>query len=94
MKKVRKWKNPWTHAELVRLARLASAKVRGRRYSARMAATILGRTVGAVKWQAMQEGIHFRNIAQKPGTQRTPKQRERLRQVQLRRWARARRAAR
>lgn len=79
----------WTPTEGKLLRMCAAARM-----SAREAARSLKRTVGAVKWQAMERGVHFRAINQKPGTQRTAKQRQLLSQVQKRRWARARRARR
>jgi hypothetical protein len=60
------------------------------RMSARLAARALGRSVGGVKWKAMSEGIHFRAINQRPGTQRTPQQRRRLSEIQHARWRRVR----
>lgn len=81
--------SPWTPREVALLRSLARARM-----SARKAAPLLGRTVGAVKWQAMARGVHFRAINQKPGTQRTARQRALLAQVQKRRWARARGARR
>jgi hypothetical protein len=80
---------PWTPADKKLMRSLAS-----QRCSARRAAPMLGRTVAAVKWAAMEFGIRFRAINQPQGTQRTRKQRTLLAQVQRRRWARARRARR
>lgn len=77
---------PWSKRDVQRMRALAR-----RRFSAREAAPMLGRTVGAVKFSAMVRGIHFRAINQKPGVQQRPSQRARLRKLRLAR-ARKRRA--
>lgn len=64
---------PWSRRDLKVMRMLARRKM-----PARKAAPLLGRTVSATKWKAMVVRCHFRAIAQKPGTQRTPEQRARL----------------
>jgi hypothetical protein len=86
MSKPKKYQRRWLPPDLRALRSLAKRKL-----SARQAAPLLGRTVGAVKWKAMDEGVRFHAIEQPVGAQRTLKQRRLLRRVQLARWARARR---
>lgn len=54
----------WTPYDIKRMRSKARAGL-----SAREAATELGRTVGAVKYKAMVEGIRFRAIKQPKGPQ-------------------------
>jgi hypothetical protein len=69
----RKHNAPWTPADL-KVMRICANK----RMSARLAAKALGRTTGSVRYKAMVEGVHFRAINQKPGTQSRPSQRRKL----------------
>lgn len=78
----RKHNAPWVPADLKKMRELAR-----KRLSARLAAKALGRTTGAVKYKAMVEGVRFRAINQKPGTQRRPSQRRKLRYIALARAA-------
>lgn len=55
----------WTAADLRALRKLAE-----KRLSARLAARELGRSVGAVKYKAMVEGIRFRAVEQPRGIQK------------------------
>jgi len=85
--KARRHNRGWSRHDLHHMRRLAMGGL-----PARLAAPRLGRTVGSVKFKAMTEGIRFRNIAQKPGTQSTRAQRRRLSQIATRRWRAARAA--
>jgi regulator of protease activity HflC (stomatin/prohibitin superfamily) len=69
----RKHGQDWTPAEVRRLRALARRKL-----PARVAATVLGRTHGAVKFKAMVEGVRFHAIEQPRGVQRRPAQRRKL----------------
>ena len=64
MPKLKKHNVPWTPMDLIKLKALAKKKL-----SARLAATRLGRSTGAVKYKAMVEGIRFRFIDQPAGVQ-------------------------
>lgn len=77
---------PWHRRDLQLMRQCARSRL-----SARASASVLGRTVGAVKYAAMVRGIHFRAINQKPGTQRTPQQRARLSRITAARHRRNRR---
>lgn len=56
---------PWDVHDLRKLRALAR-----QRLSARLAAKVLGRSTGSVKYKAMIEGISFRAINQKRGVQK------------------------
>lgn len=75
---------PYTAADLKKMRALAKSGV-----SARIAAEELGRSRGAVAYKAMIEGISFRSIAQKRGTQRRPQQRQTLARLATERHAQA-----
>ncbi len=85
-KKLSNHLRPWRRDDLRLMRSLARRKM-----SARQAAPLLGRTVGAVKWAAMVHEIHFRAINQRPGTQRRPEQRARLSRLTAARHRRNRR---
>lgn len=73
MNAIRRNNVPWSPADLRHMRALARRKL-----SARQAAPKLGRTVGAVKYKAMSEGIRFQAIKQPLGVQRRPAQRRKL----------------
>ena len=52
---------PYSDSEMKRMRRYAA-----NRTSARVAAILLGRSPGAVRYKAMMEGISFRSINRKP----------------------------
>lgn len=56
---------PWSAADLKKMRALAKQRV-----SARIAAGKLGRSPGAVRFKAMNEGISFRSINRAPRRRR------------------------
>jgi len=64
-KKMKRHNAPWTPAELLSMRRCAAKGDSSTDFADRT-----GRSVGAVKWKAMVNGVRFRSIAQPKGVQR------------------------
>jgi hypothetical protein len=61
MKKPARHNRPYTKTDMRRMRRFAA-----NRTSARVTASLMGRSPGAVRYKAMMEGVRFRSINRKP----------------------------